>query len=326
MSRGGSRPEAFPWGQVRADRRAQKFRDALDRDPLAPEVWALVRYHLLTWGRSGERTSEHTLRAYHAGVRTFLRFIEREAGPRRSRALLIARPPADLGVRYLRSLERAGLSAATVNHRRAAARALYRALRWANVTTADPFLDAPATHDPTNRADKRTPYTDDDITRLRLRITDEGSDAALEAMVLLGAHGALRIAEAAALAWEDVDSAFTAIRVRGKGGKTAAVALTRPLRDALLRLEVSGSAHRARVLPYPSPASIRYHLRRLCARAGVPYRGYHALRHYAGTRLYQQTGDLHITAAHLRHASINTTTVYAHLGANAVRARLSGWE
>lgn len=323
MSRGGARRESFPWGQVRPDRRASKFRDALDADADAPEVWALVRYHLLTWGRAGERTSEHTLRAYHAGVRTFLRFIEAEAGARRSRALLIAKPPADLGVRYLRSLERAGLSPATVNHRRAAARALYRALRWANVTTADPFLDAPAARDPTDRADKRTPYTDDDITRLRLRIADEGGDAALEALVLLGAHGALRIAEAAALAWEDVDAAFQAIRVRGKGGKTAAVALTPPLRAALMRLE---TASRPRVLPYPSAASVRYHLRRLCARAGVPYRGYHALRHYAGTRLYQQTGDLHITAAHLRHSSINTTTVYAHLGATAVRSRLSSWE
>ena len=323
MSRGGARREAFPWGQVRPDRRASKLRDALDADALAPEVWALVRYHMLTWGRAGERTSEHTLRAYHAGVMAFLRFVRDEAGPRRSRARLIASPPADFGVRYLRSLERAGLSPATVNHRRASARALYRALRWAGVTTADPFLDAPPARDPTDRADKRTPYTEDDIARLRSRIADEGNDPALEAMLLLGAHAALRIAEAVALTWADVDAAVQAIRVRGKGGRTAAVALTRPLRATLLRLE---TASRERVLPYPSAASVRYRLRLLCARAGVPYRGYHALRHYAGTRLYEQTGDLHVTAAHLRHASINTTTVYAHLGANAVRARLSGWE
>lgn len=121
MSRGGARREAFPWGQVRPDRRASKLRDALDADALAPEVWALVRYHMLTWGRAGERTSEHTLRAYHAGVMAFLRFVRDEAGPRRSRARLIASPPADFGVRYLRSLERAGLSPATVNHRRASA-------------------------------------------------------------------------------------------------------------------------------------------------------------------------------------------------------------
>lgn len=323
MSRGGARRESFPWAQVRPDRRAQKLRDALNADPVAPEVWALVKHHLTTWGRAGERTSPHTLRAYHRGVTMFLRFIEAEARPRRSRALMLTNPPADLGVRYLRHLERIGASPSTVNLRRAAARALYRALRWADLTIADPFLDARAAHDPTNRADKRTPYSDTEIAGLRARIRDEGGDPALEALVLLGAHAALRIAEAATLTWADVDVAFQAIRVRGKGGKAAAVALTRPLRNALLALE---TPNRERVLPYPSAASMRYHLRRLCERAGVPYRGYHSLRHYAGTRLYEQTGDLHITAAHLRHASINTTTVYAHLGANAVRSRIATWD
>jgi len=45
----------------------------------------------------------------------------------------------------------------------------------------------------------------------------------------------------------------------------------------------------------------------------VPRYGYHALRHSAGTRLYEATHDLHVTARHLRHASLDTARIYAHL-------------
>jgi integrase/recombinase XerC len=52
-------------------------------------------------------------------------------------------------------------------------------------------------------------------------------------------------------------------------------------------------------------------LKRLCADAGVPYRGVHALRHYCATRLYALTHDIYKAQDHLRHSNIHTTTVYA---------------
>ncbi len=40
-------------------------------------------------------------------------------------------------------------------------------------------------------------------------------------------------------------------------------------------------------------------------------KGVHALRHYCGTRLVREGGDLEMAARHLGHASIETTRIYA---------------
>ncbi|UQN09002.1 tyrosine-type recombinase/integrase [Deinococcus sp. QL22] len=45
--------------------------------------------------------------------------------------------------------------------------------------------------------------------------------------------------------------------------------------------------------------------------AETRYRGWHAFRHSAGTRLVRQTGSLKYAAHHLGHSSIETTRVYA---------------
>ena len=42
-------------------------------------------------------------------------------------------------------------------------------------------------------------------------------------------------------------------------------------------------------------------------------RGFHALRHSCGTRLYEATKDLLVVQRHLRHSSARTTELYAHL-------------
>lgn len=45
--------------------------------------------------------------------------------------------------------------------------------------------------------------------------------------------------------------------------------------------------------------------------AGVPFRGVHALRHSAGTRVYAETHDLEATARRLGHSKLETTRIYA---------------
>ena len=39
----------------------------------------------------------------------------------------------------------------------------------------------------------------------------------------------------------------------------------------------------------------------------------HSLRHSAGTRLYEATRDIQVIARHLRHAQVQTASIYAHL-------------
>ncbi|MFT2720330.1 site-specific integrase [Deinococcus sp. A31D244] len=54
-------------------------------------------------------------------------------------------------------------------------------------------------------------------------------------------------------------------------------------------------------------------------------RGWHAFRHYAGTRLVRQTGSLEHAARHLGHASLETTRVYAKWSDTALPDALASW-
>ncbi|MFK7603809.1 tyrosine-type recombinase/integrase [Deinococcus sp. SM5_A1] len=72
------------------------------------------------------------------------------------------------------------------------------------------------------------------------------------------------------------------------------------------------------------PAAVE-RLRRLCTRAGVPYRGHHALRHYAGTRLTQEGASLDDVARHLGHSALETARIYAKWSDEELRRRMAGW-
>src|SRR5690606_15468259 len=102
-------------------------------------------------------------------------------------------------------------------------------------------------------------------------------------------------------------------------------------REALVALKAGGEqANRQRdpalVLPWGADHA-RRRFRRLCARAGVDYdsAAVHGLRHAAGTRYYRQTNDLGRVAAHLRHADIQTTRIYAKIGNQEVQEDIEDW-
>ncbi len=318
---------AESWAALPTDalkRRAAAAANA--RDP--EELWALTEAYLFLHGSKGAKASQHTLRTYRRGV---LDLLTAWAGEN------LLRPSRDAGVLYLRRLE-AGLqpdgtpakrppSPATLQVKLAAARTLYRALRWSGATEARPFEDVRAAKDPTPAWEKRRPYTDEEVEKLL-----ELAEPAERVVVLLGAHGGLRIGEMAELEWRDIDMGKRTLRVRsGKGGKAATVSLTGRLRDALVQLRAEPyEEHRQRdaalVLPWAADHA-RKRFRQLCERAGVDYQGagVHGLRHAAGTRYYQQTNDLGRVAAHLRHADIQTTRIYAKIGTKAIQDDIEEW-
>ena len=63
----------------------------------------------------------------------------------------------------------------------------------------------------------------------------------------------------------------------------------------------------------------------LAARAGVPYRGYHALRHAAGTRAAKEGLGLEGIASFLGHSNVNTTRVYQHWADESVARTVGDW-
>ncbi|QFP75065.1 tyrosine-type recombinase/integrase (plasmid) [Deinococcus sp. AJ005] len=282
---------------------------AAARDKDAAALWSLTEAYLTTHGQTGARVSRHTLRVYGQAVRTFLTYAT-------DNAVNLLNPGANVGALYLRHLEAAGKSAATVRVKLAGARTLYKALRWAGATTADAFADVRAAPDPTPAWDKRQPYTEEEMTRLL-----GAADARMTALLLLCGHTGLRIAEALALAWADVDLSARVLTVKnGKGGKTRRVNLSRSLvtafealtgRDSLV---IGGGADAA-----------RERLLWLCKRTETGNKGFHALRHYAGTRLVREGHSLDAAARHLGHASIETTRIYTKWADDSLRDALNDW-
>ena len=105
------------------DRRRRAVEAAAARDVDA--LWSLTEAWLTLYGASGAKVSVNTPQAYERGVRVL---VEAWAGEN------LLRPSRDAGALWLRGLEAEGLSPSTLRVRLAAAKALYKALRWAGAT------------------------------------------------------------------------------------------------------------------------------------------------------------------------------------------------
>ena len=270
-------------------RRAILAAQHLDRETL----WSLTEAHTVLYGAAGAGLSPRTARAYRGGLGKLIDYAGRSG-------FGFIRPAPDSGALYIRSLETAGLSPASVRVHLAAARTVFRAMRWAGATTLDPFSDVRPQRDNTAAWDKRQPYTDQEVQNLLKYASPRD-----QALIFLCAHAGLRIEEALSLQWVDVDLLAGMLTVRqGKGGKLRRVSLTRSLIQALQDLP-----HGDLVIGGTQVAA-RQRLKVIAARAGSRYRGWYAFRHYAGTRLVRQTGSLEHAARHLGHATLETTRVY----------------
>jgi integrase len=158
------------------------------------------------------------------------------------------------------------------------------------------------------------------------------------ALVILLAKSGLRIGEAVALAWGDLqlrsaEGRPPAILVRhGKGGKTRLVAIGEELRRELKRWR---QAAEARGQPtgegdpvFPSqrggPLSVSGAERIVSgamARAAITgQRNPHRLRHTYASRLYRACRDLRLVQKLLGHSRVDTTAIYADLFAENVKA------
>lgn len=297
---------------TKGERKATVIEALRNRD--VDTLWSVTEHNLLLYGRGGSHTSEHTLRAYRTGVWKFLQFAFPLGWKR------MTEYDVDLTVGYLRALERAGVTPGTINSRRSAARALYRALRWAGVLHADPFADTPRAQDHEERWSKREAYSREDVAGL-MAVADPDE----QLLILLGAHGALRMSEMVGLTWDRIDLERRTMTITGKGRKTARVHMSGPLHAALSAVpEGDRTEH---VLPWRSAKTVRMLLRALCNLSGVKYqkRQVHGLRHAAATMLLEQTGDLYVVSRHLRHSSISTTEVYAKANPKKLVDAVSNW-
>ncbi len=299
---------ATAWVRLAAsDRRRMAMQAAHEHDRAT--LWSLTEAWLRTFSTANTCVVPSTVRGYRTGVQVLLAAWTAQD---------LLRPDPEVGIAYIRHLERAGRAPSTIQARVAAGRGLYAGLRWCRATGADPFAHCRAPADPTPAWDKRLPYGDDEVAALV-----QSAAPMDEVLVLLGAHAGLRAQECAALRWADVHLARRDLVVRhGKGGKQRIVALSASLRQALQTLPRRQDGY---VLPYRTAASAWRHMQELCRQADVAPKGVHALRHSAGTRLYAETRDLEATARHLGHTKLETTRIYAKWSDRQVRETIGRW-
>ena len=147
------------------------------------------------------------------------------------------------------------------------------------------------------------PVSRADLHKLLAKLPDD-----LRRAVCLGAYAGLRVSEAAALDWDDVDTETRRARILGKGQKTRLVAVSPVLVDQLLPV-TGGNVVTGGGTPY-SAGQLQRRVNRAIAAAGVDAT-FHQLRHRYGTIAYQATGDLLAVGRQMGHASPVTTAVYA---------------
>jgi integrase len=131
----------------------------------------------------------------------------------------------------------------------------------------------------------------------------------LRRSVCLGAYAGLRVSEAAALRWDDIDLEINTMRINdSKGGKSRLVKVSPLLIDELLP-RADGNVVTAGERPY-SAANLQRKINRAIKAAGVTAT-FHQLRHRYGTVAYQATGDLLAVGRQMGHSSPVTTAIYA---------------
>ena len=307
LYRAGTLDRARNWNDLEAGERRRRAVIAC-RDKDVETLWSLTEAYLVLNGSSGTSVSPRTLKAYRWAIDRFLTYAGEQA-------FNLLSPTSGDGVRFIRTVEAGGLSPASTRVQLAGVRLLYSALRWAEATQAAPFADVKPVRDKTAAWDKRSPYREEEITAL---LTE--ADPRMKALLLLCAHGGLRISEALALEWSDAQPAAGELLVRsGKGGKQRRVVLGKSLIHALERIRSEGT-----VIGGSYPAAVE-RLQRLCTKTAVPYRGYHALRHSAGTRLTREGASLDDVARHLGHSVLETARIYAKWSDEGLRHRIAGW-
>ena len=298
--------------KLRKKRQAVRACDEYDAEAL----WELTQSCLLLEGKAGGKISEHTLMIYRSGLKQFVSDMKALG----RNLLKLERADAILWVRSLENpteQDKKPLSSSSIGVRLAAIKNFYVALRSVKTTTIDPFADIKPAPDTTAKHEKRQPYPIEMLETLIAKA--KGEDKLL---VLLCGHGGLRVAEALALHWSDIDFDSHQLLVRkGKGGKQRRVLMSVRLEQTL----ESANQEAERIFSYSTTHNARRRLQVLCKECGVPYQGFHSLRHTAGTRHYTQTRDIKATSDFLGHSSMDTTSVYAHYAAKEVHQVVRDW-
>ncbi len=256
------------------------------------------------------RSSAHTLDAYARDLAALVAWTQAQSRD------LIALTGDDIRA-FVASEHRRGLSPKSLQRRLSACRSFYRWLLKNGRIDASP---AEAVRAP--KAPRKLPQVLDVDEAVQL--VEVPTDAPLglrdRALLELFYSSGLRLSEACALKWGDLDFAQGLVTVLGKGEKQRVVPVGSHARNALqaLRDEAAGKpddfVFPGRGGKQISSRAIQLRMRHLAMRQGVYKRVHpHLLRHSFASHVLESSGDLRGVQELLGHADIATTQIYTHL-------------
>lgn len=254
----------------RAERRRRALRASSTAD--SADLVSLIEAYMELQRETHRPISRHTRRTYRRVVSILL---ERWLGA------AFLKPDEQAARLFLQDLERAGASHASLKVYVAAGRALYNALRWAEVTESDPFASVRVPRDESGLSHERQTYSK--AERQQLLSFAAPVDRAL---ILLCTDLGLRVSECVGLTRDDADLEKERLKVSTAAGSSKSVGLTDVLIEALTALPKSINDS---LLGFTSDVRARQRLQRLCSRAGVVYRGLDGLR---PPRARRQLGEI----------------------------------
>ncbi len=183
-------------------------------------------------------------------------------------------------------------------------------------------------------------YSLPEQTALKRELYAAGHPACSAALLML--ETGLRVGEALALSWSDVDWQRKALRVRKtivrlgsrkkqyiqQEAKSYSSNRTVPLSStaaSLLREILAASEDKFGLIFRDSTGSplsyetVRWHVSQACLKADVPYYGLHAFRHTFATNCYNRGCNVKLLSRLLGHADVSVTyNVYIHLYGDAL--------
>jgi integrase len=209
------------------------------------------------------------------------------------------------------------ISPFTVNHTTATLRKLFTRAKLLGVRFAhEPKWSKHLLKVPTERVRE---LSDEEANRLGAAMRDD-----YEPFFALARASGLRLSECLSLRWSEVET--RQIVKLGKGGQRVTVPLTSEIRDIIRPLrghhpefvftfvcEHPGGS-RIKGQRYPlTRGGLQSYWRRLRKKSGVVNLRIHDLRHDFATKLLRDSRNLRLVQRALNHASIKTTTRYAHV-------------
>ena len=254
--------------------------------------------------------SAHTLDAYRRDLAALQAWADRQGQD------LVALDGSALRA-FVAAEHRRGLSPKSLQRRLSACRSLYRWLLKQGRIAASP---AEAVRAP--RAPRKLPQVLDVDEAVQL--VEVATDAPLgrrdRALLELFYSSGLRLSEACALKWRDLDFEQGLVSVLGKGNKQRIVPVGSHACAALRdwRAE-SGGSDDAPVFPGRggkplTPRAVQLRFKQLAMKQGVLKRIHpHLLRHSFASHVLESSGDLRGVQELLGHADIATTQIYTHL-------------